>query len=150
MFVEEDTDGNDLTGPTGLANLLVVNDGRPGEANQNCEIDSGEARLGVKLGDDVEWGVNSATGPVPTDPGNGTITDGTTFDDAGGNPALWILFRPEGPPLAFSDDCTTGPIGTGGGGIYLSNGRRDKAIVVNPLGTTRIHSWVGATGNWSS
>lgn len=151
LFVGQDTAGNALVDENGrTVDLLVVDDGRPGSANQNCQIDAGEASLGVTLERDVSFGVGIAGGPVPTDAGAASVTGGTTFLDAGGNAASWILFRPEGPPVRFSADCTTTALGTGGGGIYLTNGTRDKAVLVSPLGTTRIHSLGGSGESWTS
>jgi len=60
-----------------------------------------------------------------------------------------VMFRPEGMPVAFAADCTTGTTGTGGGAIYLSNAQRDVAIVLSPLGATRTHSWDVGNAAWT-
>ena len=41
-----------------------------------------------------------------------------------------------------------GANGSGAGGLYLTNGNKDKAILVTPLGTVRVHTWL--SGAWSS
>jgi prepilin-type N-terminal cleavage/methylation domain-containing protein len=151
VFVGTDTGGNPLVGPNGdTVDVLVVDDGQPGTAGQNCQADAGEASLGVGLERDVLFGVTAAGGPVPTDPGLAAITSGTTFADPGNNPATWLLFRPDGPPLRFTAACVTGAVGSGGGGVYLTNGGRDKAIVLTPLGSTRTHSWNPSGSNWTT
>ncbi|MGH0031891.1 MAG: pilus assembly FimT family protein [Myxococcota bacterium] len=151
VFIGLDPGGSTLVGPDGDdVHLLVVDDGLAGSAGQNCAIDAGEASLGVTLEQDVTFGVSAAGGKVATDPGLAAISAGTTFADASGNAASRLLFRPEGPPLRFNTDCTMSAIGTGGGGIYLNNGDRDKAVVVTPIGTTRIHSWNASASAWSS
>ena len=38
--------------------------------------------------------------------------------------------------------------GEGGGAWYVTNGRRDYAVVLTPLGAVRVHLWTGS--NWSS
>lgn len=146
VLVQTDAQGNVLAG----SDLMVVDDGRPAGVNQNCAIDAGEPKLSVTLEEGVTFGVSQATGPTVSDAGTATITAGSTFADAGGNPARWLLFRPEGPPRAFSADCTTGLVGSGGGGLYLTNGNRDVAVVVTPLGVTRLHGWDASAGGWSS
>ena len=143
VLFQEDAQGNTLSTP-----ILVVDDGRPGSSDQNCEIDTGEPTRGFGLEDDVSFGVNHASGKVSVDAGASSITDGSTFENAAGNAATWVLFRPEGRPLAFSSDCTLGTLGSGGGGIYLTNGDRDLAVVLTPLGSLRMHGW--RTGGWSS
>jgi len=143
VYFLNDADGNALASP-----LVVLDDGAPGTAGQNCDIDPGEPIVQFFLDQGVNPGVTQATAKVPTDPGPGGL-GASTFEDAGGNPATWVLFRPEGTPLAFSSDCTTGAVGTGGGAIYLSNGDRDVAVVVTPLGSTRVHSHGRGAGSWS-
>ena len=61
------------------------------------------------------------------------MTTGFTFTDASNNQASWVMFLPQGVPLSFSTDCTTGVVGSGVGGLYLTNGSRDYSIVLSPL-----------------
>ena len=136
--------------PLSASPILVVNDGLPGTTDQNCAIDTGEPTTSFSLGDDVDFGTDHATGKVSGDPGASTITSGSTFEDAGGGPATWVFFRPEGMPLAFSSNCTTGSIGSGGGGIYLTNGERDVAVVLTPLGAAHVHRWNAGASSWSN
>jgi prepilin-type N-terminal cleavage/methylation domain-containing protein len=143
VFFIADADANALSAP-----IVVLNDGRAGASGQNCDIDTGEPTKSFGLEAGVSFGVTAATAKVPTDPGAGSL-GASSFQDAGGNPATWVLFRPEGYPLAFSSDCSIGAVGTGGGGVYLTNGSRDVALVVTPLGATRVHSWEGAGGSWT-
>jgi hypothetical protein len=55
---------------------------------------------------------------------------------------------PDGRPLGFDAACTMGQLGSGNGAVYITNGSRDFAIVLNPLGGVRVHSWNSGTGQW--
>ena len=144
VLFQEDAQGNTLTGSP----ILVVDDGLPGAIDQNCGIDTGEPTKSFFLDNDVSFGVTNASGKVSSDGGASTVTNGSTFEDAGGSAATWVLFRPEGPPRAFSSDCTAGTVGSGGGGIYLTNGNRDVAVVLTPLGASHLHSWYADGSSW--
>lgn len=143
VFFGVDAEGNTLNPP-----IVVLNDGRSGAAGQNCKIDMGEPTETFGLDSGVSFGVSNATAKVPGDPGAGSL-GASTFVDASNNAATWVLFRPEGYPLAFSSDCSVGTVGTGGGGIYLTNVSRDVAVVVTPLGATRVHAWENDGGSWT-
>jgi len=151
VFFGQDALGNVLTDPSGVeVDMLVVDDGQPGSANQNCLVDANEALVGHSLAFDLTPGATTATGKVSSDGGAGAVSDGATFSDAGGAPALWVMFRPDGTTRAFSNDCSTGGIGSGVGAVYLTNGERDVVTVLSPLGATRVHSWQDSTGAWSN
>ena len=150
VFFGSDTGGNSLVDPSGAeVDILVVDEGRPGSAGQNCSIGSGEARLGWSLDLPVEPGVTAATSDAPADSGGGDRETGSTFVDADGVQANWIMFRPEGNPVAFSSDCSLGTVGSGSGGIYLTNGARDVAVVLSPLGMPHVHWWEDGAKAWS-
>jgi len=129
------------------------------DANGNCCIDAGE--VGVNLPKDptrefagLNWGVTFAGIPVPGDPGGGNFAVGSSFSDQFGNQTQWVAFRPDGIPVAFTAACNLGAVGSGGGGVYLTNGvggqaSRDYAIVLSPLGTTRIHAFDRSTLTWN-
>jgi prepilin-type N-terminal cleavage/methylation domain-containing protein len=147
VFFQEDTAGNNLQDADGnQVPILVLDDGRPGSLNQNCSIDPGETIHPIRLENGVDWGANDATAKVGIDEGNTAYSSGSTFDDSDGNPATWVMFRPNGTPRAVNAACTQGPLGTGGGGIYLKNAMRDAAVVLTPLGGTRVFVWGG--GAW--
>ncbi len=144
-----DVDSVPLTDGSGNSiDVLVVDDGRLGSTDQNCKLDTGEASKRFMFQEDATWGVSRAAGVVGTDTGSTTIANGSTFLDANDNAARWVLFRAEGPAHAFSADCTMGGVGTGGGAAYLTNGHRDVAVVVAPLGTPRLHGW--GNGGWTN
>lgn len=134
--------------------ILILNDGLPGNATANCCIDPGdtiEVRYAVG---GVGWGTQFATAAVPNDPDNaGNYSNGPTFTDPAGVSTEWVLFRPDGVPVGFADNggpCAPGQIGSGGGALYLSNNERDKAIVLTPLGGTKVHTWERAAGVWTN
>lgn len=147
--------GKGLAGAT--EPIVVVNDGPA--ASANCVIDAGEIVHAVRAERDVSWGTSpgGANGTVvPTDTGASAATavDGWTFTDAEAapGPASWVLFQADGLPRTFSPgaNCTKiGNAGDGGGAIYLTNGERDYAAVLLPLGTSRVHRWQ-AGGSWSN
>ncbi len=110
----------------------------------------------------LNWGTtpgNAGTTPVPSDPGLAPTNSfqGSTFTDATITTATidntkfasWVVFQPDGlPRLMTPADCANlGTAGQGGGGIYVTNGRRDYAVVLSALGTARVHNWEGT--QWS-
>ena len=93
------------------------------------------------------FAVTDATSTVATDSGSAVISNGSSLLDGAAGAASWLMFRAEGPAYGFKSDCTVGAVGSGGGGIYLTNGDRDVAVVITPLGTTRLHRW--GDGAWT-
>jgi type II secretory pathway pseudopilin PulG len=151
VFFQTDAQGNTLVDGDGNAvPILVLNDGRQGSANQNCRIDAGETIAVERAESDVAWGITGASAPAPSDFGGGDMTTGSSFIDPDGNAASWVLFRPEGVPVAFSPACVLGAVGSGPGAAYVTNGYRDYAVVVGPLGGIGVHGWDGASGSWSN
>lgn len=149
VFFGQDTATNALVGPNGnTVDVLVINDGRPGVSN--CAVDAGEAVIGVEFEEGVTWGSADASAKVATDSGGGVQTSGSTFLDTAGNPGRWVMFLPEGIPLAFDAGCALGELGTGAGGIYLNDGAKDSAIVLTPLGGRRTYSWNEIGSQWQS
>jgi prepilin-type N-terminal cleavage/methylation domain-containing protein len=152
-----DPAGTLLTGTGGgWVPILILNDGAPGTAN--CKIDGGEETRGIPPVDDVWWGVSHATSAVPDDRGSAHFSPpqsvGNTFSDPANNPVSWVLFRPDGIPVAFAYDAGTsscgqiGQTGSSGAALYITNGERDYAVVLSALGAVRVHRWEG--GGWSS
>ena len=125
---------------------LILDDGRPGAAGQNCLIDGGEPIRTIPLTAGVWPGVVTGTAPAPTDLGAGDHTTGGSFTDPGAATTRWVLFRPEGAPMSFDSSCTVGALGSGAGAFYMTNGDRTAAIVVKPTGGTRVHTH---DGTWS-
>ncbi len=149
VFFDKDTGGIDLQDSGGQdVDILVIDEGRPGSTDQDCDIDAGERVLDMNLGAGVDFGRTYASSAAPNDSGGGAFASGSSFTDPSNNPATWVMFRPEGTPLAFDGGCAIGGIGTGDGGIYLTNGTRDAAVVVTPLGATYVHSWGEHIGTW--
>ena len=151
VFVQTDAQGNPLIDAGGVAVPgLVVNDDQPGGPNQNCVIDAGESvgRLPPEVG--VAWGVANASARVATDFGAGAIGTGSSFTEPDNDPATWVLFRPDGVPVSFTPACTLGGIGSGAGAFYITNGQRDYAAVLTPLGGVRVHAWNEGAGQWTN
>jgi prepilin-type N-terminal cleavage/methylation domain-containing protein len=140
------------------ADIVIVNDDRPDLAD--CSIASSEIVHRVNLEKGVTWGTTASlagTTVAPSDQGLavGNTQFGSSFTTAAldpNTPASWVIFQPDGVPLLFStngSDCTQiGLRGEGGGGIYVTNGRRDYAIVLTPLGTSRVLGWNPSSNNW--
>lgn len=147
VFYQTDAQGVPLTDGGGDPVLaLVLDDGRPGAAGQNCAIDLGETITTLPEQSDIAPGLHGSPGAAPTDLGGGDIGTGSSFREPGGNDASWVLFRPDGAPMAFDSSCNLGPLGSGAGAFYLTNGDRTAAVVLMPTGATRIHTHSGA---WS-
>ena len=148
LFFGSDASGAPLADADGNpVEVLVLDDGRPGSAGQNCQIDAGEPIHTVAFEPGIGFGTSSAPGLVPQDPGS-ALTGGSSFEDPNGNPANWVLFRSDGIPRAADSACASGPVGSGGGGAYLGNAERDLAIVLAPLGAARVFRWDRAEGVW--
>lgn len=149
-----DTAGNALDREDGTAvPILVLNDGSPGSANQNCEIDAGEEIITFEAQDGVGWGYNApAAGNTPPDEQLAAIpASGSSFRAPNGTTAVsWVQFRPDGVPVAIDNACNSGRLGTGGGTIYLWTTNRDFAITLSPLGGVRVHTWIPGTGGWTT
>lgn len=145
-----DTAGNMLVDSNGdPVPVLLLDDGPVGSADQNCEIDAGE-ETHVLIGDlDVDWGYSESAGlPAPGDATGIAMASGSSFATPAGTAATWVAFMPDGRPLGFDAACSMGQLGSGNGGIYITNGVRDFAIVLSPLGGIRIHAWNPGTGQW--
>jgi len=131
--------------------LAIVDDGTP--ALSNCHIDPGEAEEHVvspAIG--VSWGFSLSAGAVaPGDVGGGNPASGSTFTTRPGGPATtWVMFRPDGIPVGFDAACTLGGVGSGGGGVYITNGNRDYAVVLSPLGGVKVHVWNAGVNAWTN
>ncbi len=152
-----DTAGNPLQKKTGQpVPILVLDDGAPGSANQNCVIDNGEEIIGFVAQDGVGWGAN-APGSAQTPPDEqlpNIPAAGSSFRPPNSTllttPVNWVQFRPDGVPVAIDGACNPGQLGSGGGTIYLWSRNRDFAITLSPLGGVRVHVWNVSTGGWSS
>lgn len=138
----------------GYAPMLALADGAA--ATANCRIDGGEVFETIPAAQGLAWGVANATVRAPNDNGAAAFappqSSGHTFADPGGTARSWVLFRPDGMPVVFDGagvNCgDVGITGTGGAALYITNGRRDYAIVLSPLGSVRVHAWDGNA--WSS
>ena len=140
VFFGTDALGAALTNSDGdVVPLLILNDGRPGSTDQNCLIDSGEAIEWIDAETEISAGVQGSPGGAPGDLGGGDISTGSSFEDAAGNDASWVLMRADGAPLAFESACTIGGLGSGSGAFYLKNGERTAAVTLSPTGNTKVH-----------
>lgn len=149
-----DTAGNPLQDANGeLVPILILNDGAPGSAGQNCVIDAGEETITFEAQLGVGWGNNLA--PISDEaPDDDAVTaipaSGVSFREPNGTTAAtWVQFRPDGVPVAIDAACNAGQIGSGGGTAYLFTQTRDYAVTLSPLGGVRVHVW-SPTGGWSS
>ena len=144
--------GTQLLGTNGESvPVLLLDDGPIGSAGQNCQIDAGEEIHGLNAPADLSWGFTGSGGAKA--PGDSTAivnTSGSSFATPSGAASTWVAFMPDGRPLGFSAGCGMGQLGSGNGGIYLTNGQRDFGIVLTPLGGVRIHTWNPGSGQWRS
>jgi len=135
--------------------IVILND-----QDGDCCIDPAETLINVSSDPAAEfaglnWGVTFATVRVPEDIGAGVHTTGSSFNDALGNQTHWVAFRNDGVPVGFNNACTFGQVGTGAGGVYLTNGgaanagERDYAVVLSPLGVSKIYAWDAASARWT-
>lgn len=133
--------------------ILVLDDGAPGSALQNCQIDASETTITFEAQLGVGWGRNLAPAATeaPDDDGVTTIpASGSSFRAPNGTtPVTWVQFRPDGVPVAIDAACNAGRLGSGGGTIYLSTNNRDYAVTLAPLGGVRVHVWNSSAGGWT-
>lgn len=148
MGAGTDACGNPLQDPAGNpVPILVLDDGPPG--GSNCCIDVGDTVVSTSPGaQGVNWGATRAAAPPANDTGAGALGSGSTFTDPNGASARWVLFRPDGVPVAFTPACNLGEVGSGGGGIYVTNGNRDYGIVLSPLGAAKVHRYEVNAAAW--
>ena len=147
-----DTGGGALLDPSGTpVPVLLLDDGPMGSAGQNCRIDAGERTHVLPAANGVSWGFAASGGAkAPGDSTPTATTTGSSFAMPSGAPSTWVAFMPDGRPLGFDAACTMGQLGSGNGGIYLTNGQRDFGVVLTPLGGVRIHTWNPGAGQWRS
>jgi hypothetical protein len=146
------------TGLSGItSDIVIANDGAPAAAN--CRIDADEIVHRFSLGRGVSFGTDAALAngaAAPDDGGaSGNQAAGSSFTDPDGGDASWVVYMSDGLPRLFSENATAAPpcsdvgsVGGAGGGIYLTNGNRDYAVVLSPLGSARVHRWINSSG-WS-
>ncbi len=123
--------------------------------------DAGEAKGSVPFDttNSLSWGSTfAAVGAhkAPNDNPGGTFpaTDPKfaccTFRTPGGAVARAVVFLPDGMPRAFSTGpFATGAVGGGGGAVYVTSQTRDYAVVLTPLGSTRVHAWNRGATAWT-
>ena len=148
-----DTAGNDLERPDGGdVPILVLNDGAPGSANQNCEIDPGEETVTFNEEQGVGFGINGPTilDRPPEEELVSIPPAGSSLTLPNGAVTTWVLFRPDGIPVAVDAACSQGQLGSGGGTIYLWTRSRDFAISLSPLGGVRVYTWNLNSQAWTS
>ena len=160
IVIFQNSSGSASPAQLSTSNIIDIVDYGPATA-ADCSIGS-DAEIVWSLTPDtvsgLSWGTTvgiADNNNVPTDnglaPSNSAV--GSTFTDATTTTATldnskfanWVVFQPDGiPRLMTPGDCANlSAEGTGGGAIYLTNGRRDYAVVLSPLGTTRVHHWNG-------
>lgn len=147
-----DIAGNPLVDRSGNpVPLLVLNDGPVGALGQNCVIDAGEPISTLPVTQGLAWGFSMSGGvKAPGDttaPGNAS---GSSFATPADNPHNGVAFGADGVPIAFDLACNLGGFGTGNGGVYITNGNRDYAVVLQPLGAVRMHGWDSANAAWKN
>lgn len=155
VFFVDDATGTQLPLTNGNQTLaMILDDGRPGSANQNCRITAGERTWGIELLQDVTGGTLTGVTQLGQDLGAGVPSTGSTFTETDGlTAALWVMFRPDGTVSQFditAGTCVEGDTGSGAGGIYLNNGRKQFGIALRPLGSTRVRLWNTGASAWAS
>ncbi len=169
VFFSVDVGGNDLVAEDGVSRAwaaLISDD------DTDLAVDAGELRHAVPMpppGTGLVFGRDPGRTLVPRnvgarmgDPFWNTGIEGTAEER--NSPANfrnpndpndvqhWIVFAPDGTPRAAVPDgmggTTMGNIGSGDGAIYVTNGEREYAVVMAPLGGVRMFQWDEAGGQW--
>jgi prepilin-type N-terminal cleavage/methylation domain-containing protein len=149
----DDVCGNPIVNSKGQpVPVLVFEDNDGGAAN--CCFDAGEERLAENAVQAVSWGVTPAppAGPAPSpeDAGGGDYSTGASFTQPDGSDAAWVSFGADGIPVAFNAACSFGTTGSGAGAVYLTNGARNYAVVLNPLGTANVERFDPNADAWGN
>jgi prepilin-type N-terminal cleavage/methylation domain-containing protein len=132
----------------GPAPIVIVQDD-----DEDCRIDAGEPQRTILAKNGVSWG-SAVSGSViaPGDGGRADHSTGSSFATPTGVASSWVAFGADGVPTGFDGTCLLGSVGNGGGALYMTSGRRDYAVVMSPLGSVRVHNWLGSlggSGTWS-
>lgn len=136
---------NDPTTGAPVPILIVKDDGN------NCRIDAVDPQSQILAKPGLSWGTAvSGTTAVDTDDGAVDHSSGSSFKTAMGAGTNWVRFRSDGVPNVFDAACTPGALGSGAGALYLTNGKRDYAVVMSALGNVRVHAWNAEAGTWSN
>ncbi len=157
VFFEQDAEGNALTGAGGrpAAALLIRDEDGDGK------VDAGEkvASVNVDATGSLSWGSAYAavgSNKAPNDNPAATFPEPDaaflccSFTEPDGDPARWVLFRPDGMPRAFSvNPFGAGNVASGNGAVYVTSGARDYAVVLAPLGGVRVHAWAKGASAWT-
>jgi prepilin-type N-terminal cleavage/methylation domain-containing protein len=157
VFFGQDAEDNALTGAGGQpAAALLIRD-----ADDDGKVDAGEKIASVNVDDtgSLSWGsAHAAAGsnqapndnPAATFPETDTDFLCCSFTEPDGDPARWVLFRPDGMPRAFSvSPLSEGDVASGNGAVYVTSGARDYAVVLAPLGGVRVHAWARGATAWT-
>jgi Tfp pilus assembly protein FimT len=144
------------TALTGIdTDIVIANDGPL--ASSNCQIASSEIVQRVRLERGVSFG-STASLVAPNDPGTTTnAASGTSFQNAGGAAASWVMFGADGLPRRFTPNVSStppcaalGPAGQAAAAIYVMNSHRNYAVVMTPLGLARLHRYIpGSPDKWT-
>jgi len=125
--------------------ILIVRDD-----TANCRIDAADPQTELHAKQGLSWGTSvSGTTSVPSDSGAADHSTGSSFQTGGGVVTNWVRFGRDGVPGVFDAAVCNGGLGTGAGAIYLTNGRRDYAVVMSALGSVRVHNWHEGNAAWS-
>lgn len=152
VFLAEERPALPLLDANGVQQpIAILDDGRRGSAGQNCRIDAGEPIRFVHAEPGVQWGATFAgTNRAPLDPVlDGTaIGDGISMLDGTGAETTWVAFLPTGVPVGATPGCALGITGSGAAAAYVSNGTRDFAVVMSPLGGVHVHPFDQTANDW--
>jgi prepilin-type N-terminal cleavage/methylation domain-containing protein len=149
--VARDACGNVITDPAGNpVPLIVLDDGPPGTGD--CCFDLAGTIHHVAARQGVAFGVSFAAAPPAEDVGAGGAAEmvgrGSTFATVAGVPTSGVLFGPDGVPATFDALCNAGGLGSGGGGVYVTNGNRDYGVVLSPLGVAKVRRFERGSATW--
>lgn len=149
VFVGQDLTLAALNGGAGPEQVVILDAGAPGALD--CSIDPGDQPRRLSLPPDVEFNTTDAGAAAPADPGAGAMP--ITFTQpppvAPGTAAFWVLFRPDGVPVGLTNACAEGRVGTGGGAVYVTNGRVDYSASLTHLGGVRVSAWDRGNAAWN-
>jgi len=146
VLIGADLAFNPLTDAQGNSQIIAFDDGMPGTGD--CAVTSADPQYSYSLETGVTFGVTNGSTPTPWDPGTGAAPITFTQPRPGNPASQWVAFGPNGVPVGVTNTCGLGRVGTGGGGVYVTNGRIDYAVNLSPLGGVRGSGWEDEEGAW--
>lgn len=146
VFLGVDFASTPITNASGIPSIRVQSD-----IDNDCTTPDADdvSQRDFAIPDGVFMGTTNASTQAPADTGTASLPSTFTQPSSGSPQAFWVMFRPDGVPVGLTTACVAGRIGTGGGAVYITNGRVDYSISLTRLGAVRVSPFEQGSGTWN-